>query len=313
MIKNSQLSISKCTVSQYLEFYENKKTKMNYQNAVQLFFSTLYSGVSSETEILDYLASDYLDKVGNGRNPLTDLRIAANIFKNRYSPLTTHLNLTLICAWMEFCGIFLQKRDRQRIFSTLPPARPSRKEAELTRSLFKKIHAELPENMGVLLLVLLGSGMRIGEALSLQISDLDFKLKRTAIHIRAETTKTKTARTVYLTDEAAKALKEYLSKRTDFDNHVFPFSQALAQYYFRKATDKIGYGKKGNSPRLIHWHMTRKWFISRFSLYASKEVAEELAGHEGYLSQSYQRYTRKQILFQFKRADKYLSLFSDNK
>jgi len=306
------VSKSRQAVSQYLLFYPNNKTQTNYHNAIYQYFCTLYSDVPPETDGLDILAADYLDKLKEGRNPVADLRLAANKFNNKYSPMTVHLNLTLVCAWMEYCGISLQKRERQRIFSSLPPARPIRREAELTRTMFRKLYAELPGHVGVLLLVLLGSGMRIGEALALQKSDLDGKLKRTAIHIRAETTKTKTARTIYLTTEATCALMEYLSMRTDNDGRIFPYSQASAQYYFRKAVDRLGYGKKGNTPRMIHWHMTRKWFISRFSLYASKEVAEELAGHEGYLSQSYQRFTRKQILYQFKRADNYLSLFPDN-
>ena len=61
----------------------------------------------------------------------------------------------------------------------------------------------------------------------------------------------------------------------------------------------------------VHWHMTRKWFISRFSLAANKDVAEHIAGHEGYLSVSYRRYTKKQIIKEYIKAEKKLSIIKD--
>lgn len=119
-------------------------------------------------------------------------------------------------------------------------------------------------------------------------------------------TKTKTARVTYLTQEAYKALRDYFSSRDDDETRVFPFAAITAQYHFRKTVDCLGYGNPypATNTRQLHWHMTRKWFISRFSLVANKDTAKLLTGHEGYLSASYQRYTRKQILKQFKKAEK---------
>ena len=65
------------------------------------------------------------------------------------------------------------------------------------------------------------------------------------------------------------------------------------------------------TPRSFNWHMTRKWFISRFSLAANKDVAEHIAGHEGYLSVSYRRYTKKQIIKEYIKAEKKLSIIKD--
>ena len=170
-------------------------------------------------------------------------------------------------------------------------------------------HNLSPEWTKVLLLVQLGSGMRLGEALSLKTDDVLWKNNHTEISIRAETTKTKMARTVYLTKEASSALKTYMEGRKKVSDRIFPYTVAAAERAMRIAADKAGYRNQNESQRLVHWHMTRKWFISRFSLYASKEVAELLAGHEGYLGRSYCRFTRQQILTQVRKADTYLSLF----
>lgn len=152
--------------------------------------------------------------------------------------------------------------------------------------------------------------MRLGEAMKLLKTDLHENSPRTAVNIRAETTKTKTARTTYLTTEASEALIDYFATRVDEDPPVFPFSSMTAQYHFRKNADLLGYGNKDPllHVRQLHWHMTWRWFIIRFSLAESKDIVELLAGHEGYLSTSYKCYTKKQILKQFKKAEKEISI-----
>ena len=107
------------------------------------------------------------------------------------------------------------------------------------------------------------------------------------------------------------ALLNYLRKRTDNDERLFPFNPESPQYYLRKVSKELELNNEGEVAT-IHWHMTRKWFISRFSLAASKDVAEHIAGHEGYLSTSYRRYTKKQILKQFIKAEKKLSILYKN-
>ena len=45
----------------------------------------------------------------------------------------------------------------------------------------------------------------------------------------------------------------------------------------------------------FHVHQLRKFFLSQISLKAPKEIAETLAGHSGYLTGSYRRYTEAQL------------------
>ena len=307
------ISDEESPVSGFLQYYDCERTVDNYLRAIQQYLLIIWNtDLAYDLQSLDRVACDYLAELKNGRSVISDLMCVGNLYLKRYSPSTVRLHLSTICLWLEDCGIALSHRERQRIFMRVPSVYPMRVEAELTRSMFQKIYGNLRhDGIRVLLLVLLASGMRIGEALALHVGNIVWDESRVAIQIPASVTKTRVARIVYLTSEAAEALKTFLAspERSESETRIFPYSCAVVERYMRDAVDASGYGKKGPLPRQVHWHMTRKWFISRFSLYASKEVAEELAGHAGYLSRSYQRFTRRQILSQFRKAEKYLELF----
>ncbi|HJJ36358.1 MAG TPA: tyrosine-type recombinase/integrase [Methanocorpusculum sp.] len=313
MTENAYIRNEDFPVSGFLQYYDREKTVENYRSAIQRYLLNICpSDLAYDLPSLDRVAREYLEEVKTGRSVVSDLMYVGNVYLRRYAPSTIRLLLTSVCLWLEDCGVALSHRERQRIFMRLPPTYPIRVEAELTRTMFQKIYRNFPYDwLRVLLLMLLASGMRIGEALVLEEGDVDWTESRVSIRIPPQVTKTRVGRVVYLTDEAAEALKSYLAATAGCrkDSRIFPYSCAAAERYMRTAVDAAGYGKKGGRPRLVHWHMTRKWFISRFSLYASKEVAEELAGHVGYLSRSYQRFTRRQILNQYRKAEKYLELF----
>ena len=60
------------------------------------------------------------------------------------------------------------------------------------------------------LLVLASDGMRAIEGLAIRLKDVDFTVSPTKIHIRKEYSKTKTARDIYISDEATQYLKQWL-------------------------------------------------------------------------------------------------------
>jgi integrase len=61
------------------------------------------------------------------------------------------------------------------------------------------------------LLVLASGGMRAMEALAIRLKDIDFTDSPTKIHIRKEYSKTKTARDIYISDEATLYLKQWIN------------------------------------------------------------------------------------------------------
>jgi Phage integrase family len=65
------------------------------------------------------------------------------------------------------------------------------------------------------LLVLASGGVCAVEALAIRLKDIDFTVSPTKIHIRREYSKTKTARDIYISDEAIQYLKQWINWKYD--------------------------------------------------------------------------------------------------
>jgi len=296
-------------VTDFLNCYSNKKTLSNYQTAVAHYIRFATGNPSAEYWELDTLAASYLEQISNGtQNVVHDLKRFSGFLEEKYSPAYRSLILTITGIWLDDQDVKISSRKYRRIMPRFASFQSIREETEMSSDLFLKFYNIFPYWCSTLLVVLLGTGMRIGEALQLKKSDISWCGIRPVIHIRSEITKTKEARKVFLTSEAAWELQNYLSYRRDEDPRVFPFRVESAQFQMRSAADKLGYG--GTRLRSVHWHMTRKWFISQFSLAASKDVAEELAGHKGYLSASYRRFSQDDLLSEFLKAESSISILS---
>lgn len=299
-------------VTDFLKSYPNKKTRSNYQTAVihYLRFAAKPGKKNRRGCSLDRMARNYFRDAASGKHDVfSDCKLFSREISRNHSPTTTHLYLRCVLFWLEDNGCKLKRSEKKRIYAQLPLPYPAEISIELTRKTFREIYRYLPDDLQVLLLVLLSSGMRIGEALLLKKSDINWDAERTEIHIPAEITKTKTARTTYLTDEASLALRFYLQGVSG--EYLFQTTYNRAHHHLFRVSEQLGLTRIINGrKRGIHWHMTRKWFISRVTLAAGKDIAEHLAGHEGYLSRSYRRYTQKQILKRYKRAEKKLRILT---
>ncbi len=303
-------------VSDFLNCYINKKTRDNYKVAIIHFLEQVIPPEKkAEEDDIDILAKGYLREIRRKkRDPMQDVKQYSVYLLNVYAPTTINLYLRCVIIWLEDNGYRITRRERRRISAQLPPPYPRIESIELKRKTLRSIYFALPEDVGVLLLVLLASGMRLGEALRLTKEDVDWTQERPEIHIPGTISKTKVPRTTYLTDEAAEALYTYLKYRKDKEETLFVISYARAQRALRIASVETGCTRIVHGDLCgVHWHMTRKWFLSRFALAASRDVAEHIAGHEGYLSRSYRRYTKKQILKQYKRAERKLSILRPDK
>ena len=349
----------------FLQVYDNAKTRENYSAALQKFLrfvscgdvSVPLTGMSGAAEVgvlrdglYDAFARVYFDELAEGRNYVHDLMLFTSSLTGRYAPATVRLTLQTVMLWFEDNGAGINRQAKKRVLKIVPRTYSVRRESDLTRSLFRNVYVQMSREWArVLLVVMLSTGLRLGEALSLRESDVVRGRSRVMLRVRAETCKTKSERFVFLTREAADVLERYLVGRRaegfvrcvssgvsgsvccevsggvscsgsgavrhyfrrESDDVIFPYSKAACERQMRVAADRAGYGRKDGALRSVHWHMTRKWFISRVSLYAGAAAAEELAGHEGYLSRAYRRFTSRQLLAQFLKAEQYLVLFPE--
>ncbi|WP_338096590.1 site-specific integrase [Methanorbis rubei] len=313
MIPNTRIYERK-DLKSFLSEYNDKKTGKNYRVGIGMFLREIYpeSG-GNELEVTNPLSVRYLNEIEAGRDYIADLRRVGDSYcDGRYAPISARKNLQIVIIWLQANGAVIQYWERRKIFAKMPIGRPVSAEYELKRKMIRNVVETLPEWGRVLTLVLAGSGMRIGETMKLRKQDVDWSQRPVKVSVRAEYTKGKIPRVTMLTAEAAEALQQYLSGRTDADDRLFPYAKESFEWHWRRGVDAMGYGERDpiTGHRLMHIHMLRKWFISRFSLVARKEVAEFLAGHTGYLSMSYTRFTHKQLAKQFLKAEKKISILS---
>lgn len=170
-----------------------------------------------------------------------------------------------------------------------------------------------------LILTLASSGMRIGEALSLRVKDIDFGKHPVTIHIRAEVAKDRQARYCFISDEAANILKTYLAERiNEPESYVFqgrhqgvkpdgrkylrgewrnePMTYWNADFIFTNALKKAGLYKRDEHGRdVLHIHSLRKFFFTQLLPVLGREVVEALMGHRQFLDSAYRRFTVEQL------------------
>jgi integrase len=185
-----------------------------------------------------------------------------------------------------------------------------------------------------LVLVLASSGMRINEALSVTLDDINLSAKPSCLTVRGETSKTGDTRITFISTEATQAVNEWLKVREDYirssanrnnglvkngqstaktgddDGRLFPFSDQNASTIWDNALVKAGLlsRDKTTNRKQLHYHQFRKFFISQLSLIVSKEIAEMLAGHNGYLTGAYRRYTKKQLAEEYLKGEHVLTI-----
>ena len=94
-----------------------------------------------------------------------------------------------------------------------------------------------------LIMLLLRTGMRIGELLNTRISDVDFKEKKVLIY---QADKTAVGRVVYYSEDAKEALSAWMNIRDSICEHLFfgqghrPLGYEAARAIFRKYLNKAG-------------------------------------------------------------------------
>lgn len=156
----------------------------------------------------------------------------------------------------------------------------------------------------VLYMTLKDTGMRVGEALQLIKSDIDITKKPIEIHIRAETTKTKQARTTFVSSETSHMLINLLDKKNDTDN-VFATNgnpikavgneTIMFKYYRTKAGMTEKYSHNGRHKKNIH--SIRAFTCTQIAETHGEEFAHGFIGHAKYLPMYIRRKDRLPDMF----------------
>jgi len=144
-----------------------------------------------------------------------------------------------------------------------------------------------------MVLVLLRTGMRIGELLNTKVCDINLKERKVMIY---EGLKNRRGRVVYFSDDAQDALKSWLKKRDTKTEVVFhghrgkPLSYPAARMVFVKYLKKAGLSEKGYT-----LHCLRHTYASELLNAGMRlECLERLMGHTSLeVTRRYARLTDK--------------------
>jgi len=189
---------------------------------------------------------------------------------------------TRLRALYAFLGYLVEREivhpdvTRKKMYIKVPDALPRAMDPEDVRDLLSVIKKTRDWAM---ILILLRTGMRIGELLDTRVSDINLRENRIEVY---EASKNRVGRVVYLSDDARCALKVWLKKRDPHKENLFygpgrskTLSYEAARMMFRRYIDKVGLTHKGYT-----LHCLRHTFASELLNAGMRlECVQQLLGH----------------------------------
>ncbi|RJS72968.1 MAG: site-specific integrase [Candidatus Syntrophoarchaeum sp. WYZ-LMO15] len=325
------------TIESFLSRYGKHNTVKSYRASVYLFLDYVYGRVRQGARVTKAEAQRYEELnrryFSEERDHLDDL-IRFIAWMNGKPPATIKVKVAGALEWLRYNDVEFTQRELRALKHKMPDAKGAwTEERDLDKETLKKILSHTDEKGRALILTLASSGLRVGEALQIKLDDLDLSTDPTQINVRGEYSKTGGRRTVFISKEAAEAIKEWLKVREDYlksavnrnrgllmngagakqtdDSRLFPFSDAVVRALWSNALKKAGlYSVDPATGRLKYRiHGLRKFFRSQLALSCPVDIVEALMGHEGYLTEAYRRYTVKQLGEYYLKAEHHVTIF----
>ncbi|NIP61699.1 MAG: tyrosine-type recombinase/integrase [Nitrosopumilaceae archaeon] len=244
-----------------------------------------------------------------------------------YKPKTITTRLAAIKGYLRYLGLKIYTEDCKQIIRV--PKNVKEPEAALTRELIQRVLRNASPKIQTVILMLVSSGMRIGELVQIKLSDIDFTTTPTTVRLPARITKTRSARETFISAEATNSLKDYLVRAHSWsdngDNSHLDDLTIFGMGYLGEKRRKehplypphlIATGvlmrqlknylaklpeldkKNPNGNRIIHFHAFRKFFRTVVGNVCGRDFAEALIGHSFYMDTYYQlSYEKKRDLY----------------
>ena len=223
------------------------------------------------------------------------IQIGTHSTFKRKSPKTIGLYFGFIKSYLRYVhGIKLSTEDIKDFVTFPSKIREARK--PITLEQLKEIMNNSGAQRRALYYVLVSSGMRLGEALTLTKNNLHMDENPVRISIEAQNTKTNQSRETYISSEAVEKLTPILEKIPDNNTSIFMLPGGNLHHnvinedrIFSYLREKLGMTEKyPNSVRyVVNLHSLRAYFHTKASQKHSTEYANSMDGHFGYLEQYY--------------------------
>ncbi len=275
-----------------------------------------------ELQHYDELAIDYLNSDRDIYDYGDDLRDYLRDCSDR-APTTLATRKSIITSWLGENHTYLPGELTRRI--KVGGRRPITRDRIATPKELRRILSHSDLMMKTYLLVLTSSGIRPGEGLGIQWSDVD--LERGMIHIPRELSKNGMPRNVFISLEAMESLEEwiqyfdaYVEKAdsytpSDYErdtSKVFPLGYYGMRDKYTRVLERANLAEQdpNTNIRVLRLHTMRKYFRTRLPAGGCNlDVVEALLGHEGYLGGAYVRLTDEEIEAEYRKAEHSLWIF----
>jgi integrase/recombinase XerD len=267
-----KLSCIELPAKDHLERYMQHKWRLNHKPR------TLASSFTSVVFFLEFYGKSGKREIGEMER--ADLEAFIEQEQDRGLRISTvRTRLACIIAFLHFLmeqdivpGSLLKRGIKLKLPEVLPRAMNP---ADVRRLLY--VIEDIRDR--ALFLLLLRTGMRIGEALGLRLNDLDVKGRKVHLY---EGEKNSMGRVVYLSEDALFAIKLWLRRRNKDKEFVFygqsngHLCYSTGRYLFMKYIKKAGLDQKGYTV-----HCLRHTFASELLNAGMRlECLQQLLGHQ---------------------------------
>ncbi len=301
----------------YLETYGSENTVRTYKQALKVFLSNIYG----DGELTD-LAKRYFQET---RDHKTDIQnFLAKI--NGRPPKTIRLYISAVRTFLMENDIELPEKFWRSLTRKIKGSMARTMDKIPSNVQLRRIIMHMPVHGKALYLTLASSGMRIGEALQLELDDIDLDNDPPKISIRGEYTKSGDPRYTFISGETKEHILEWLKYRTEYlksaskrsrhgksteDTRLFPFGMSNAHFIWKNALDKTKLNSvdKSTKRHQFHPHVLRKFFRTRMGPVISVDITEALMGHKGYLTDIYRRYDEDKLAEFYKKGETAVAVF----
>ena len=282
------MSILKITASrdQWLESVYNKSNSYASLNAYREGIKAWDDFLLTKNQSDSIILSEF--KKGNN-DPETYLYLNQFIqfmIKRESKRATIDINFAALRSWCAENGIMLFNEYIKR-FVKLPKAIKETR-VPLNHDIIRALITNSPNQIRVILLVLLSSGMRINEVLQLRVKDFE-ESDPIKIKVRAATTKSRAERLAYISSEAWEMVKPLLIDKSPEDlvfikehteNSVISFETRFSRVRRNLGlTEKYDDGKRYH----VNVHAFRANFMTQATKVLDGDTAHALIGHKKYL------------------------------
>ena len=265
-------------------------TKVNYLaslNRLEKFYNFKYNGRTTQ---------DVLSELNSLKNQERDeaffcmLQEFVNwMVDENLSNTTIHQYHQIVTYYFSYHGIRVHPIDLRQ--NVKLPKKIKEKLHPLNKDEIIQLFQFIPEPRKMLYLVLIGSGMRIRESVALRKKDFDLNYpKRIKIEIPAKFTKTRTAHTTFVSNEAENYLRPHLKSLNHqdlvFATNSIPYHAAMTEIEaFSRYRQLASLTQKYESTNRHHisLHSFRSYFFTRARRIHDTDIAHAMIGHTTYL------------------------------